>query len=155
MRLKNNAFSTASKSQGDQPPITHLFFADDALILSNVSSIACQKLKHILDEFCLASGEMVNRQKSFIIFSPNTPMRFKKFLQGGFQYHSQPDLSHYLGMLVTFSKSKCRDFSFLVGNVIAQLSSWNTKSLTGCKTCPDQFHPSGSGPGRALGFLDS
>lgn len=55
-----------------RPVISHIFFADNSLFFLKASQAACGTLIHILNFYCQASGQIVNFQKSFAFFSPNT-----------------------------------------------------------------------------------
>ena len=54
------------------PRINHLFFADDSLILMRARENVANELKYILELYEQAAGQKVNRDKSSIMFSPNT-----------------------------------------------------------------------------------
>lgn len=54
------------------PSVNHLFFADDSLILMKATNGSAAELKRILDVYESVSGQMINKDKSSILFSPNT-----------------------------------------------------------------------------------
>ena len=68
---RNNHLNGISICRG-APKITHLFFADDSLILCRANGFECRKLKELLCMYELASGQKINTDKSSIFFSPNT-----------------------------------------------------------------------------------
>ncbi|KAF7833101.1 reverse transcriptase [Senna tora] len=53
--------------------LSHCFFADDALLFMRACKEECVLLKGIIADYCLASGQEVNFDKSYIYFSNNTP----------------------------------------------------------------------------------
>jgi hypothetical protein len=55
------------------PWINHLLFADDSLIFMSSSTQSAERLNEILRIYSHCSGQCVNREKSSIFFSPNTP----------------------------------------------------------------------------------
>ena len=59
------------------PSINHLLFADDSLLLFEANPQDALAINAILQTYELWSGQMVNRDKSSILFSRNTP-RAKK-----------------------------------------------------------------------------
>ncbi|XP_048491564.1 uncharacterized protein LOC125492868 [Beta vulgaris subsp. vulgaris] len=63
------------------PKITHLLFADDALFFFKALPKNCWALRDIINNFCRASGEMINFDKSHVIFSPNTPLKFTRIMR--------------------------------------------------------------------------
>ena len=55
------------------PIISHLFFVDDALFFFKATDTSCNSLNGLIHRFRNISGQIVNLQKSFVKFSPNTP----------------------------------------------------------------------------------
>ena len=53
------------------PKITNLFFADDSLIFSRVSSAEINSIVEILQVYAKASGQCINFEKSSMYFSNN------------------------------------------------------------------------------------
>jgi hypothetical protein len=54
------------------PMVSHLLFANDSLILFRAKEGDAQKLQEILNLYEVCSGQMINKDKSAIVFSPNT-----------------------------------------------------------------------------------
>jgi hypothetical protein len=54
------------------PSVSHLLFADDSLILCKATTEDAEVLKHILSVYEECSGQMINADKSAVMFSPNT-----------------------------------------------------------------------------------
>jgi hypothetical protein len=54
------------------PSVSHLLFVDDSLILIRAKEGDAQKLQEILHLYEECSGQMINKDKSAIMFSPNT-----------------------------------------------------------------------------------
>ena len=55
------------------PWVNHLLFADDSLIFLTACSRSVLRLNEILYIYAASSGQAVNRDKSAVYFSPNTP----------------------------------------------------------------------------------
>ena len=55
-----------------RPKISHLFFANDSLIFCKAKIEDCSKLADILKCYEKASGQMINLDKSGIMFNSNT-----------------------------------------------------------------------------------
>lgn len=79
------------------PHISHLFFADDALFCFKAKPDSCRTLRDCIDAFCGMSGEMINFDKSCVIFSPNTPSTFIRLLRRPLGVKSDTKLGTYLG----------------------------------------------------------
>ncbi|CAN6713710.1 unnamed protein product [Malus baccata var. baccata] len=55
------------------PMISHIFFADDTLIFLKAKARNCRNLVQVIDEYCSASGQQVNKSKSSVFFGGNVP----------------------------------------------------------------------------------
>lgn len=53
--------------------ITHLIFADDRLLFCKATRGEGLRLKEVLQQYELISGQSINFDKSGLIFSPNIP----------------------------------------------------------------------------------
>ncbi|KAK9938568.1 hypothetical protein M0R45_015297 [Rubus argutus] len=112
------------------PVIYHLFFADDALYFLKATLPNCWVLKLILNEFCLASGQLINHEKSSIYFSPNTPLQMQYLMCEllGITLVDHP--GSYLGLPTIWGKSKKEALSYIKDRVIRKIDSWKLKSLS-------------------------
>ena len=55
------------------PRLSHLFFADDSLIFCKAMLKECDELQRLLTVYEKASGQQLNRAKTSLFFSGNTP----------------------------------------------------------------------------------
>lgn len=53
------------------PPLTHCFFADDSILFLRADVENCGILAEILNDYCMASGQLINYEKSCLFFSAN------------------------------------------------------------------------------------
>jgi hypothetical protein len=68
----NTGFVDRGISCNRAPWITHLLFADDSLIFIGATVQSAARLNEILNMYHQASGQLVNRAKSSVFFSPCT-----------------------------------------------------------------------------------
>uniref|UniRef100_A0A8R7TX68 Reverse transcriptase domain-containing protein n=1 Tax=Triticum urartu TaxID=4572 RepID=A0A8R7TX68_TRIUA len=80
------------------PWVSHLLFADDSLIFISATEESVIRLNEILVIYAACSGQLVNRDKSAVFFSPNTPVdrRHDLKLLLGIQVEAFSD--RYLGL---------------------------------------------------------
>lgn len=64
------------------PSISHLLFADDIHLVAQASSSNAQVISDILGNFATSSGQTVNKAKSCILFSHNTPSHIANAISG-------------------------------------------------------------------------
>lgn len=63
-----------AKAAINAPMISHLFFADDSLLFFRADEREAIKVKDVLHEYEMASGQSINFQKSSMMFSKNTTL---------------------------------------------------------------------------------
>lgn len=80
--------------------------------------------------FSRLSGEVINYHKSHIMFSPNTPSRFKRFMRSIIGTPSADSLGKYLGCDVEVDGRSSRNFLPLVDKVEKRVSSWHHLALS-------------------------
>ena len=55
--------------------LSHLFYADDSLLMATSLSEEAGVMKNLLEEYCFLSGQKVNLTKSSIIFGSDVQVR--------------------------------------------------------------------------------
>ena len=53
------------------PKLSHLFFADDLVLFVKVSLDQVSIISKVLNDFCLASGHRISKEKIIVFFSRN------------------------------------------------------------------------------------
>lgn len=112
------------------PRVSHLLFADDSLLLSHATVSNCQQILHILDLYEHASGQKINREKTSLYFSANTPYAIKGEICSIVGVQASTPTQKYLGLLVMVGKSKHKSFSSIKERVIKKIMGWKEKFLS-------------------------
>jgi hypothetical protein len=55
------------------PDVNHLIFADDILLFFSASTEGADDVKKVLEQYCNASGQRINMDKSSVFFSKGYP----------------------------------------------------------------------------------
>ena len=112
------------------PSFNHLLFADDSLILMKASVQSAQHLQNILKLYEDGSGQMINVDKSSIMFSKNTKRRARKETMRKLGLKSEGRNEKYLGLPVYISQSKLKAFEYLKEKVWRLIQGWKEKWLS-------------------------
>lgn len=80
------------------PMISQLMYADDTVLFFKADQSSCEKVKKILQDYCVLAGQKVNFDKSLAVFSPNTPRLFKKIMARTLGVCLSNSLGKYLGV---------------------------------------------------------
>ena len=72
----NGSMEGIAICRGD-PKLSHLFFVDDSLIFCKASLAKCDTLQRVLEVYEKASGQQLNKAKTSLFFSSNTPKKIQ------------------------------------------------------------------------------
>jgi hypothetical protein len=86
------------------------FFADDTLMLINATASSATCLQHILNMYEHVSEQMINKEKTSIMFSPNTSAHVKDQVLATFGVEHTANNEKYMGLPIYIGKSKKRTF---------------------------------------------
>ncbi|XP_073367527.1 uncharacterized protein [Aegilops tauschii subsp. strangulata] len=112
------------------PSVSHLLFADDSLLLIEAERNSVQEVNRILSNYEACSGQVVNKEKSAILFSKNTKVEDKGDLMKQLNIAREGFSGKYLGMPVYIGKSKVKAFQYLKEKVWKLLQGWKEKLLS-------------------------
>jgi hypothetical protein len=112
------------------PSVTHLLFADDSLLLIEADRNSMQEVNRILSTYEACSGQVVNKEKSAILFSKNTKKEVKVDLMEQLNIPKEGFSGKYLGLPVYIGKSKVKAFQYLKEKVWKILQGWKQKLLS-------------------------
>jgi hypothetical protein len=112
------------------PEISHLLFADDSLLFCRASEKEAQDIKNIILDYQEASGQLVNMDKSEIIFSRHVPQHKRDSIKQVLPMQQVNNFSKYLGMPTHMNKSKLQTFNYIQDCVWKKLKNWKAKHLS-------------------------
>lgn len=112
------------------PAVSHLLFADDSLLLFEATPDSVQATNHILQVYELGSGQVINRDKSAVLFSKNTPRQLKAQLLSLLGLRSECLQEKYLGLLSYVGQSTQKCFEYLRDKIWEILKGWKIKLLS-------------------------
>ncbi|KAA3474043.1 Retrovirus-related Pol polyprotein LINE-1 [Gossypium australe] len=111
------------------PPVSHLFFADDLVIFYKAQLDQARLLDIILTQFCEVSGHRISVRKSNIFFW-NTETDVRNQISQLFRFQEVRNLGTYLGVLLLHDRVTKNTLSFIMDKVRKKLQSWDAKKLS-------------------------
>ncbi|KAM6592035.1 hypothetical protein CsatA_014640 [Cannabis sativa] len=109
------------------PMISHLLFADDSLLFCQADESSCLSIKRVLDIYHRASGQLINRDKSVMSFSPNTTLAAQMFFHRHLSMPISECHERYLGLPSHSGRDKKELFSNIKERIWKLMQSWNEK----------------------------
>ncbi|KAL6141329.1 hypothetical protein ACLB2K_059619 [Fragaria x ananassa] len=133
--LCNVIYKIASKWQGlricdEAPSISHLLFADDSMLYFLASTQNCEMIKDLLSLYERASGQQVNLQNSYVVFSRNVLEATSQELANILGVQLVEKHEKYLGIPTLVGRSKSGTFAYLKDNLSKKLTGWRSKLLS-------------------------
>ncbi|XP_042988748.1 uncharacterized protein LOC122316282 [Carya illinoinensis] len=124
--------SISSVPMGKGPTrISHLFFVDDSLIFCKANSLEWSRLMGILNQYECASGQVLNKEKSSIYFSKNTPEeKNKRAILQIAGVKAIGTYERYLGLPSMVGRKKSAAFHGLINRIWARVTNWKTNCLS-------------------------
>ncbi|XP_050290016.1 uncharacterized protein LOC126728194 [Quercus robur] len=112
------------------PKLSHLFFADDSLIFCKATIAECDALQRVLGVYERASGQQLNRAKTSLFFSSNTPKEIQEEIKRRFGAQVIKQHGKYLGLPSLVGKNKRSTFNDIKEKLGKKLSGWKEKMLS-------------------------
>ena len=112
------------------PELFHLFFANDSLIFCKASMENCDELQRVLGVYERASGQQLNRAKTSLFFSKNTPRDIQGEIQRRFGAQVIKQHEQYLGLPSLVGKNKRNNFTDIKEKLGKKLARWKEKLIS-------------------------
>ena len=112
------------------PWITHLFFADDCLLFCRSNAAQCRKIQQILDWYEVASGQQVNKAKTTLFFSRNTPESVQQEIKVLLGVPAIKHYEKYLGLPSFVGRNKKVCFNQIKERIWKKMQGWKERLLS-------------------------
>lgn len=112
------------------PAVSHLLFADDSLIMCRATEEEAVQLRNLLKIYEECSGQVINSEKSAVMFSPNTGEHQKSRMREILNIWAETRNEKYLGLPVSVGRSRTNVFAYLKERVWQQIQGWKEKLLS-------------------------
>ena len=112
------------------PQLSHICFADDLILFTEVSVTQIRVIRKVLEKFCKASGQKVSLQKSKIFFSNNVSRGREERISRESSIASTKELEKYLGMPILQKRINKDTFGEVLEKVASRLAGWKKQTLS-------------------------
>lgn len=109
--------------------ISHLMYADDLVLFFKADHDSCLFISRLLNGFCDKASLEINRDKSFLVFSPNTLDDLRTEMAALFNLGWQHKLGKYLGVFIDDHKDCKLNYQLLLDKWSSRLAGWKGKLL--------------------------
>lgn len=89
-----------------------------------------REIQRILDVYEKCSGQVINREKSSVLFSKNTKQQNKEKVKTILKFNKEGHSGKYLGLPVYIGKSKRKTFAYLKERIWKCIQGWKEKLLS-------------------------
>ena len=111
------------------PKLSHLFFADDSLIFCKATLAECDSLQHVLEVYKRASRQQLNRAKTSLFFSRDTPRVVQEEVKQRFGAQVIKQHEKCLGLPSLVGRNKRDTFNAIKEKLGKTLAGWKEKML--------------------------
>uniref|UniRef100_A0A2N9GB01 Reverse transcriptase domain-containing protein n=1 Tax=Fagus sylvatica TaxID=28930 RepID=A0A2N9GB01_FAGSY len=133
-RLIERSFASGAihgvKMNTNGPAFTHVMYADDLMLFAKATTCEVQVLDECLEKYCEWFGQLINREKSGLIFSKLVVRERKRAIKLELNMKAISTAATYLSAPLFTSRSRTKDFKFLQDRLESKLKGWRCKSLS-------------------------
>ncbi|KAI8525452.1 hypothetical protein RHMOL_Rhmol13G0231200 [Rhododendron molle] len=126
----NNKHLSGMRINRHCPILSHILFADDALLFLKADLKDCCIVLDILKKYGEASGQLINYEKSGVFCSSNMCDIDKQLCCDLLNMSPMKGDSKYLGLPSFWGRSKAEAYTFLVERAFKKMQGWKTKLIS-------------------------
>ncbi|CAN1848206.1 Putative ribonuclease H protein At1g65750 [Linum perenne] len=105
-------------------------YADDTVIFGKACRDEANRLKGVLAQYSILSGQKVNDEKSVVLFSKNTPEEVCQTIVDILGVPRRASFGKYLGLPAEWGNSKTETFHFLLDRMTNKAGNWKSLLLS-------------------------
>ena len=121
---------TGIKLAPTAPSVNHLLFANDSLLQLEAITESAAAVNDILQVYEAASGQVINREKSSILFSKNCSRRLKDSILLAFGLRAEVQGGKYLGLPTYIGLDRAKAFAYIKEKIWKRIVGWKERFLS-------------------------
>lgn len=111
-------------------PYFNSLFANDSVFFLDGSLQECQNVAAVINQYCYASGQAINLNKSGIFFSKDCPPSLKENMMRELRVPELERIGKYLGIPSDWGASKKQMFGWIMNRINMKLESWKEQLIS-------------------------
>lgn len=104
------------------PPISHILFADDILLMYKANFTNATAIANFVEQLWARQGQLVNKEKSHVLFSKNTNVRIQKEIKCTLSLKDLKDGALYLENNLIIGRNGAKEFKKLKERIQSQFA---------------------------------
>ncbi|CAN1281473.1 Putative ribonuclease H protein At1g65750 [Linum perenne] len=111
-------------------PLSHVFFADDLVFMGHASKDQAHIILDVLNRFCEASGQSINKEKSRVFFSAKMDRNISRGVSDVLGIAATQDLGRYLGVPILHGRVTKATYEYILHRMDEKLAGWKAHNLS-------------------------
>ena len=111
------------------PWVNHLLFADDSLIFISATEESADRLSQILQIYAACSGQSVNKEKSSVFFTSNTPTLIRNIIKQRLGIMVEAFSERYLGLPTAVGRITSDTFDHIGDRARGSMQGWSERNF--------------------------
>lgn len=112
------------------PTISHVFFANDIILLSKATEEQAYIMKEYMEAFCRILGQQISYEKSLVFCSKNVNKAIANSIATIYGSPLTANLGRYLRLPLIHQRISHNTYLVTLDNMKKRLTSWKSKKLT-------------------------
>ena len=129
LRIQSSVLS-GIKVASSAPVVSHLLFADNSLLFFKANRESAEAIKEALNNYCRASGQQVNMDKSSIHFAKGVGGSIREEIKVLLDVHNEALSEKYFGMPTDVGTSSNGAFKYLKDRIWKRVQGWLEQALS-------------------------
>jgi hypothetical protein len=129
-KAENDGLISGIKLAPNAPRVNHLLFVEDSLLLLEANIQCVEIIRSILQTYEECSGQMINQEKSSVMFSSNAKRNTKNLLLQALELGAESFNGKYLGLPTYIGRSRKKCFAYIKEKIWKRIQGWKERLMS-------------------------